>query len=66
MGITSTAIPNVADWAFNDANDHVFDNGFPYVGENSLSRARATPREWIKRGPEMMRDAMALGSFRDA
>jgi len=54
--ITSSAVPDPADWAFSPANNHVLDNG--YVVGHSLNHE--TPEQWVKKGTDAMKAAMAI------
>jgi len=57
--ITSSAVPDPADWAFSPSNDHVLDNG-DMVGHPSNHANHATPEQWIKKGSEAMKAAMVI------
>lgn len=59
MAITSTAVPDPADWAFSPANDYVFDNGLTLGARGATNHA--SPEEWIRRGPEVMKTVMSVG-----
>lgn len=61
IAITSLAVPDPADWAFSPANDFVFDTGLTLGAKGPTNHA--SPEEWIKRGPDVMRVAMADGSY---
>jgi len=55
--VTATPAPDPAVWAFSDTNDCVFSSIIPKQGEKN---DRTSPREWLRRGLDPMRDALHL------
>lgn len=59
LALTAFPPPEPSDWVFDARNDCLFMNGSGHIDEYGQPLEAVPPTEWVRRGPEVIKTALA-------